>query len=120
MTEQEVQEIYGRLLESTRDGKIRWEKTGEEEFTINFSRSSVSIEIENVLDGAQAVLKVYNDDGHVIAYAAPTVGVGMAPLSAKEFELDPSELFSLVQEKTYKYSETYENILNELRKLKAS
>jgi hypothetical protein len=122
MTEQEVQEIYNRLLELTKAGKIKWEKTGKQEFTTNFSRSSVTIEIEDEIfaPGGQVVLKIYNDAGLLIAYAAQKTGMGVVDSDVEEFELNPSDLFNLVQEKIYKYSETTENILSELRKLKAS
>lgn len=125
MTEQEVQEIYNRLLELTKAGKVQWKQTDEEEFTTNFSRSSVSVGIEDISDGGQfdgeeAVLRIYNDAGIVVAYAAPKIGMGIIDPSVKEFRLNPVELFNLVQEKVYKYSETSENILSELRKLKAS
>jgi len=126
MTEQEVQEIYNRLLELTKAGKVKWEQTGENEFTINFSRSSVTVEVEDISDGGQfdggePVLKIYNDAGLVVAYAARKIGVGVIDdPNVQEFELNPSDLFNLVQEKVYKYSETTENILSELRKLKAS
>jgi len=121
MTEKEVQEIYNTLLELTKAGAIQWKKTGEEEFTTNFSRSSVTVEIENNFnDGGQAVLKIYNDAGHLIAYAAHKIGMGVVGSEVKEFDLNPSDLFNLVEERVYKYSETSENILNELRKLKAS
>ena len=122
MTEQEVKEIYNRLLEFTKAGAIQWKKTGEEEFTTSFSRSSVTVEIEDtpVDQGGQAAFKIFNDAGIMVAYAGPMAGMGIVDSAVKEFNLDPSELFNLVQEKVYKYSETSENILNELRKLKAS
>jgi len=113
MTEKEVQEIYNRLLELTKAGAIEWKKSGEEQFTTSFSRSSVSLSRDD-----EAVMTIYNEDGLEIAYVAPSqVGENEA---IKEFILDPSELFNLVREKVYKYSETSENILDELRKLKAS
>ncbi len=113
MTEQEVQEIYNRLLELTKAGTIQWKKSGEEEFTTSFSRSSIALRGDDAV-----IMTIYNEDGLEIAYVAPLqfdVEEGI-----KEFILDPSELFNLVQEKVYKYSETSENILNELRELKAS
>jgi hypothetical protein len=120
MTEQEVQEIYDRLLELTKAGTIQWKNTGEWEFTTSFSRSSVTVEMEYILsEEGQAALKIYNDAGLMVAYAAPKP-MGISGSGVKEFELDPSELFSLIQDKVYKYSETSENILDELRKLKAS
>lgn len=121
MTEKEVQEIYNRLLELTKTGAIQWKKTGEEEFTTSFSRSSVTVEVEYIFDQAgRVVLKIFNDAGLMVAYAASMTGMGNIGSAVKEFDLDPSELFNLVQEKVYKYSETSEDILNELRKLKAS
>ena|ERR1044071_9057110 len=123
MTEKEVQEIYARLLELTKAGTIQWKKTGDSEFTASFARSSITIEQDyeydfDDLDGPPKVLRIYNDDGILVAYAS-THELG-AEGGVKEFTLDPSELFNLVQEKVYKYSETTEDILNELRKLKAS
>jgi hypothetical protein len=113
MSEKEVQEIYNRLLELTKAGTIQWKKTDESEYTANFSRSSVALNKEETV-----FMTVYNEDGLEIAYVAPhKVDV---PEPVKEFILDPSELFDLVEEKVYKHSETTENILNELRKLKAS
>ncbi len=124
MTEEEVQEIYSRLLELTRAGAIQWKKTGEEEFTTSFVRSSVTIgkDYEHFFDDLNEplkVLKIYNDDGLMVAYAAQRALEGEEE-GVKAFILDPSELFDLVQGRVYKYSETTENILNELRKLKAS
>jgi hypothetical protein len=119
MTEQEVQEIYERLLDLTKAGAIQWKKTGEKEFTTSFSRSSVTTGEESFPE-VQAAFKIFNDAGIMVAYASPNIGLGNAEPSAKEFVLDPAGLFNLVQEKVYKYSETSENILHELRKLKAS
>jgi hypothetical protein len=120
MTEKEVQEIYNSLLELTKAGAIQWKKTGEEEFTANFSRSSVIITKDHDYDDPPPVLKIFNDSGIMVACAAPDEEDISVEYGVKEFNLDPSELFSLVQEKVYRYSETTENILNELRKLKAS
>ena len=121
MTEKEVQEIYSRLLELTKAGVIQWKKTGDEEFTTSFSRSSVTVEVEYIFDqSGRAVLKIFNDVGLKVVYAASEIGMGNINSAVKEFELDPSDLFNLVQDKVYKYSETSEDILNELRKLKAS
>lgn len=119
MTEQEVQEIYNRLLELTKAGTIQWKKTGDEEFMTSFSRSSVTVGIDRGFSNGEAVLEIYNDTGLRVAYAAPNP-MGLTGPGVKEFELDPSELFNLVQEKIYRYTETSENILDELRKLKAS
>lgn len=113
MTEEEVKEIYNRLLELTKAGSIRWKKTNDSEYTTSFSRSSVAVDKE-----AEAWMTIYNEDGLPIVYAGPrTVDF---PEPVKEFILDPSELFDLVEEKVYKHSETTKNILDELRKLKAS
>lgn len=118
MTEKEVQEIYSRLLELTKAGTIQWKKTAEEEFTTSFPRSSVAVGKIWVSNAPEAVMWIYNDDGLLVARVSLNeldVGEGV-----KEFILDPSELLDLVQERVYKYSETTENILSELRKLKAS
>lgn len=121
MTQQEVQEIYDRLLELTKAGAIQWKKSGEKEFTTSFSRSSVAIEGDwSRSAGAFSALKIYNDDGIVVAYAVPTTVIANLSPGAKKFELNPHELYSLVQDKVYKYSETSENLLDELRHLKAS
>lgn len=123
MTEEEFKEIYNRLLELTKAGTIKWKKTGSSEFTTSFARSSVAVEQDfhhyfDDLDGSPKVLRIYNDDGILVAYGSSH------ELSeedgVKVFILDPSELFNLVQEKVYKYSDTTANILAELRKLKAS
>lgn len=123
MTEKEVQEIYNRLLEFTKDGAIQWKKTGDSEFTTNFSRSSVTVGRElDMVDDSPVVLKIFNDGGLMVALASTDNDVTsiLGETDVKEFILDPTELFNLVREKVYKYSETSENILNELRKLKAS
>lgn len=124
MTEQEVQEIYNRLLELTKAGKIRWEKTGKSEFTTNFSRSSITVGREGEIDTLDGpiVLKIFNDSGLMVVLASTDENVSsiLGETDVKEFILDPTELFDLVREKIYKYSETTENILDELRKLKAS
>src|SRR5688572_29363307 len=120
MTENEIHEIYKRLLELTQLDALQWKKIGDSEFTASFPRSSVTIEQDYNydFDGPPIVLKIYNNDGIMVACGSPNeldVEGGV-----KEFILDPSELFNLVQEKVYKYSETSQDILNELRKLKAS
>jgi hypothetical protein len=124
MTEQEVQEIYNRLLELTKAGKIKWEKTEEEEFTTNFSRSSVSVGIEGLLFGEQVALKIYNDVGNIVAYAAQKPVIGLLAPEVKTFNLNPSELYKLVdegiEEGLYKYSETSRSILDELKELEFS
>ena len=121
MTEQEVQEIYKRLLELTKAGKIRWEKTSSTEFTTNFSRSSVTVEKEGLLTGKQVALKIYNDVGLMVAYAANSTGLDfIVGTGVKEFKLDPSELYAFIQENLYKYSETTKSILDELKELELS
>jgi hypothetical protein len=121
MTEQEVHEIYNRLLELTKAGKIQWKRTGEEEFITSFSRSSVTIEIEYLADqGGYAVLKIFNDAGLMVAHVSPMTGLGIVDSGVKEFNLDPSELFNLVQDEVYKYSQTSRSILDELKELELS
>jgi hypothetical protein len=118
MTEKEVQEIYERLLELTKAGAVQWKKTDENEFAANFSRSSVGIGRSATPNNPLTFMWIYNEDGLLVARIAP-VARGESE-GVREFMLDPSELFNLVQDKVYKYSETTENILDELRKLKAS
>ncbi len=67
MTEKEVQEIYSRLLELTKASAIQWKKTGESEYTANFSRSSVALNKEEI-----TFMTLYNEDGLEIAYVAPS------------------------------------------------
>jgi hypothetical protein len=124
MTEAEFKEIYDRLLVLTKSGAIQWKKTGDTEFTTSFVRSSVTIQNDynyhfDELDRPPKVLRIYNDDGLLIAYGAPDE-LSDEGYAAQAFILDPSELFNLVKERVYKFSETTENILEELRKLKAS
>ena len=120
MTEKEIQEIYHRLLELTKSRAIRWKKTGEAEYSVSFSRSSVTVE-KNYMDidsgVSLSVLKIFNEEGVPVAYAAARSIFYVGVEGAKPFILDPSELFNLVEEEIYKYSQTSENILNELREL---
>jgi hypothetical protein len=124
MTEQEVNEIYKRLLELTTAGKVKWEQTGEQEFTTNFSRSSVSVGIDNNLPERQVALIIYNDTGLMVAYAAPETGRGFVDFGVKEFNLDATRLYrrvrKIVEEGLYKYSETSKSILDELKELELS
>lgn len=123
MTEKEMQEIYNRLLELTKAGKVQWEKTGEEEFTSNFSRSSVTVEMRHIFGlRGDIAIKIFNDAGIMVAHASNLSGMGLVPsravgFSVKEFDLDPSELFDLIQEKVFKYSDTSRSILDELKEL---
>lgn len=120
MTEKEVQEIYNRLLKLTKVGRIQWKKTGEEEFTTSFSRSSVIITKDHDYDDPPPILKIFNDDGIMVACAAPVEEDVTVEYGVKEFNLDPSELFDLVQDEVYKYSETSRSILDELEELEFS
>jgi hypothetical protein len=115
MTDQEIQEIYNRLLELTKAQAVQWKKTGDYEYSVNFSRSSVVIEKDYSLDSAPIVLEIYNQDGLQVAYAAPEDLEENDEIKA--FIFDPSELFNLVQNQVYKYSETSKNILDELKEL---
>jgi len=115
MTEQEIQEIYNRLLELTKAQAITWKKTGESEYSVNFSRSSVVIEKNLDYDSSPVLLDIYNQDGLLVAYAAPEDMEREGQVKA--FIFDPSELFNLVQNQVYKYSETSKNILDELKEL---
>jgi hypothetical protein len=116
MTEKEIREIYDRLLELTKSHAIRWKKTGGGEYSVSFSRSSVNIEKDyGYVDDVPIVLKIFNEEGLLVAYAATSELEEVE--AVKHFIFDPSELFNLVQDEVYKYSETSENILNELREL---
>src|SRR5947209_19962675 len=100
MTDQEVREIYNRLLELTKAGAIQWKKTAEEEFTASFSRSSVTIERFYIADEPIVVMKIYNEDGLSIALVSSyDLGVEDETL---QFILDPSNLYNLVQDKVHK------------------
>jgi hypothetical protein len=114
MTEQEIHEIYNRLLALTKAEAIKWKKTGDSEYSVNFSRSSVVIEKDYSGDTPLSVLQIYNEDGLLVAYAAPEE---LNADDAIAFIFDPSELFNLVQNQVYKYSETSKNILDELKEL---
>ena len=119
MTEKEVQEIYNRLLELTKADKIQWKRTGDEEFITSFSRSSVTVEMNRDFDPqGLGVLKIFNDAGMMVAYAAPEEGI--VEYGVKVFNLDPSELFGLIRDKVFKYSETSRSILDELEQLEFS
>jgi hypothetical protein len=119
MTEEEIQEIYNRLLALTKAQAIKWEKIGESEYSVNFSRSSVTVEKDYNYDPLPVVLRIYNQDGLLVAYAASSDDL-LVEDGAEGFKLDPSELFDLAQSGVYKYSETSKNILDELKKLDAS
>src|ERR1051325_1057469 len=116
MTEQEIQEIYNRLLELTKAQAIKWKKTGASEYSVSFSRSSIEIGKVYDYDSWPVVLKIYNQDGLPIAYAA-RVALDDAEMEVKEFRFDPAELFDIVQDQVHKYSETSKNILDELKEL---
>lgn len=116
MTEQEIQEIYNRLLELTKAEAITWKSTGESEYSVNLSRSSLVIEKDYGYEPSPIVLKIYNQDGLLVAYAA-LEDLGDKRGEVKVFTFDPSELFNLVQDQIYRYSETSKNILDELKEL---
>ena len=121
MTKQEMQEIYNRLLELTKGGKVKWEKVGRSEYVRNFSQSSVAVEKDWNCEPPMIVLKIYNQDGHLIAIASDDIDALIEEENEVErLTLDPSELFDLVQSQVYKYSETTTNLLDELRKLEPS
>ena len=123
MTEEEVKEIYNRLLELTKAGTLQWKQTGESEFTTNFARASVTVRIgPDVFGDSPIVLRIVNDSGVMVALASSNLDIAeiIGGAFEKRFNLDVTELFNLVLERVYKYSETSEDILKELRKLKAS
>jgi hypothetical protein len=108
-------DIYERLLNLTRARAIRWKKTNDAEFMMNFSRSSVVIERDYNYVEPPVVMKVFNEDGLLIAYASLTALEEGE--SVKAFTFDPSDLFRLVQEQVHKYSETSKNLLDELKEM---
>lgn len=115
MTEQELKEIYNRLLALTKARAIQWRKTGGSEYTVSFSRSSIVIETDWNYVEPVIVMKVFNEDGLLVAYAS---NKDLAKDEAiMYFDFDPSELFNLVQAQVYRYSETSQNILDELKGL---
>jgi hypothetical protein len=117
MTEKEIREIYDRLLDLTKTRAIRWKKTEESEYMVSFSRSSVTVgkDYDRDIEIELIALRIFNEEGLLVAYAS------LRDLEedeeVKQFIFDPSKLFDLVQNEVYKYSETSENILNELREL---
>jgi hypothetical protein len=115
MTEKEIREIYDRLLALTKSRAIQWKKTGDSEYSVSFSRSSVTIEQDHDHEFDPIILEIFNEEGILVAYAA--LEELYEAEGVKKFVFDPSELFYLVEEGIYKYSQTSENILNELRKL---
>jgi hypothetical protein len=118
MTEQEIREIYNRLVELTKARMVHWKRTDEAEYTVSFSRSSVVIQKEYGYEALPTVLRVYNAEGVLVAYAAP-IEID-AEEAVKGYTFDPSELFDIVQEEVYKYTDTSKNILDELRELELS
>ena len=123
-----MQEIYNRLLDLTKADRVKWKKTGGfdktsggYEYTLNFSRSSVTIERSYAYEPPLTVLKIYNQDGFPIAVAPEDSDEVIQEMTEEDpvevFPIDPSELFDLVQNQVYKYSETTTNLLDELRKL---
>jgi hypothetical protein len=117
MTEKEIREIYDRLLELTKSRAIRWKRSGYLEYSVSFSRSSVAVAFDDFDGHKSTVLKVFNEDGVLVACATTRSEIPELDEGVEQFTFDPSELFYLVQDEVYKYSETSENILNELREL---
>ena len=95
MTEQEIQEIYNRLLALTKAEAIKWKKTGDSEYSVSFSRSSVVIEKTPDYEYSPVLLNIYNEDGLLVAYAATEDLERSDEVVVKG--LDPSELFYLVR-----------------------
>ena len=117
MTEKELHEIYQNLLDLTKQGMLEWANLGSDTYEINFSRSSITIYFDADLQpyGRAAVMNVYNEDGKLIASSSP---LHEESTTVKYFDLDVSELFSLIQSRIYKYSETAKGILEELKKIR--
>ena len=112
MTEHEIKQIYSYLLDVTRARRLKWKKTGNYEYTVSFSRSSVTLYRDWEYEDPPVVMNILNEDGLAIAYASARELYQSE--SVYSFTLDPSELYELVEEQVYKYSETSKNILDEL------
>lgn len=119
MTEAQMIEIYERLLRLTCAGVIDWTRSDTREYRISFPHSSVSVGMEPDLAGSDfAYIKVYNDQGAVIACAATGPhGFLELDLDVRLFRVDPLPLYNATLETYLKYAETSANILEELKKL---
>ncbi|MDT5062748.1 MAG: hypothetical protein QOH63_3207 [Acidobacteriota bacterium] len=115
MTEQEIKEIYSHLLGLTKVRAIQWKKTGNSEYAISFSRSTVVVERDWNFDEPVIAMNIFNEDGLLIAYACETDLARNEAIIWVDF--DPAELFNLIEGQVYKYSETSKNILDELKAL---
>src|SRR5256885_226144 len=107
MTEQEFHEIYDTLIELTKQGTIPWKRIKQAEYQVEFSRSSVVVQLESdQFGGVHYDMNVYNEDGKLIASSSPWVD----ELSGvRQFDLDSSALYELIESQIYKYSETTKN-----------
>ena len=116
MTQEEINEIYDRLLELTSKDAIRWKGRQHllygSDFSVTLSRSSIELDRKD----ASTVLRIYNDEGLLVAQAVPADYQESISYGVKDFVLDASELYDLVEGKVYKYAETSKNILDELPK----
>lgn len=119
MTEQEFTEIYSDLLQLTKSKKIQWKRTNDDAYIVTFSRSSVSLGLDNEYGASEYYMRIYNEDGLLIV-AAPVARPDAYSDRVRQFSLDPSDLYRLVEAQIFKYSETSRNILDELRQLQAS
>lgn len=118
MTEQEMREIYERLLELTKQGRLTWRADGDYSFSTSFSRSSISLSSSVLNDDMYiSMLDIHNDEGVVIATATNDPNLIVDVPSLFVYPLDPTELLMLVRESVYKYTVTSQNVLHELREL---
>jgi hypothetical protein len=118
MTKEDVHEIYNKLLELTQKQSVQWKYGGFGDYVISFPRSSVGVEYNQ--NAKAPMFNIYNDDGRIVAYASSTRNDEATDAGIVWVNFDPSELFNLVQEQFYKYSETSANILYELQRLEQS
>lgn len=110
--------LYDKLFQLTKTGVLTWKKTGESEFGISFSRSSVEVVNSWNCNPPLAVVNIYNEDGILVAYIAeeelPDPEYGGAVVFAKK---PADELLKVVHDKVYKFDVTEKNLLEELTRI---
>ena len=113
MTEKEFTEIYEKLLELTKGRALEWKDMGNQNYELNFPRSSITLYASESPD--DVVMNVLNEDGLLIATNSLFYDEDRR---VRRFDLDTSELYNVIQSQMYKYSETAKDILAELKKLR--
>jgi hypothetical protein len=122
MTKEEMLEVYERLMHLTETGRIQWKSAGEDAYSVSFPRSTAMVGTDEGLTDANnrsagAFLKIFNDQGRLVSYASD-LDLG-EERNVLYFKFDPKPLLSAVIDGFYKYQETSQNILEELRKIDA-